>query len=217
MERGQPLHAADRANPRAAARFPASRQGLQGLPDRRGRHPRPGGRSAGQEPDVHVDDPLRRRPSARRYKGRRTSAASTTTRTSTASATGHPDAIKALGCKQIWLTETGGLYEFGSFFKASQSAPAEGDEVPVQARPPEQEDQARLRVHVVRRRDARASTPASSPRASRAPPTPRCASTSSSVAGSAPPHRRHGRADRGGGSAAGGSGLGGPAALPRRP
>jgi hypothetical protein len=29
--------------------------------------------------------------------------------------------VKALGCKQYWLTETGGIYKFGSSFKASQS------------------------------------------------------------------------------------------------
>ena len=35
--------------------------------------------------------------------------------------TGTKALIKALGCKQIWLTEAGGIYKFGSSFKASEN------------------------------------------------------------------------------------------------
>ena len=46
--------------------------------------------------------------------------------------TGTKAIVKALGCKQIWLTETGGIFKFTGF-KASVEAPGEGDEVHVQA------------------------------------------------------------------------------------
>ena len=47
--------------------------------------------------------------------------------------TGTKKIIKALGCKQIWLTETGGIYKFAGF-RHQRTPPAEGDAVHVQAR-----------------------------------------------------------------------------------
>ena len=70
--------------------------------------------------------------------------------------TGTKAIIKALGCKQIWLTEAGGLYKFVRPTRRAREPPAEGDEVHVQGRQGQQEDQAPVRVHVVRRRAQRA-------------------------------------------------------------
>ena len=74
--------------------------------------------------------------------------------------TGTKAIIKALGCKQIWLTEAGGLYKFVGY-KAIREPPAEGDEVHVQGRQGQQEDQARCTcTRGSAPRAARASTPA---------------------------------------------------------
>ena len=67
--------------------------------------------------------------------------------------TGTKKIIKALGCKQIWLTESGGIYKFAGFGTNARRQ-LQGDAVHVQARAALQADQARLRVHVVRAHDA---------------------------------------------------------------
>ena len=93
--------------------------------------------------------------------------------------TGTKAIIKALGCKQIWLTEAGGIYKFNGF-KASQKRQLKATKYMFKVARPEQEDQAALRLHLVRRRDLALRLRPGRPRASRARPTPRCASTSSS-------------------------------------
>ena len=94
--------------------------------------------------------------------------------------TGTKAVIKALGCKQIWLTEAGGLYKFVGF-KASQSRQLKATKYMFRVAKANKKIK-RLYVYTwFGARAARASTPASSARtASRARPTPRCASTSSS-------------------------------------
>ena len=112
--------------------------------------------------------------------------------------TGTKAIIKALGCKQIWLTEAGGIYKFT--VQGVAEAPAEGDEVHVQGRPQEQADQAALRLHLVRRRHValrrRPRRQGQGAQGIRRGAQARQVA----LADDCPPHRRHGRADRGGGA-----------------
>ena len=68
--------------------------------------------------------------------------------------------IKALGCKQYWLTETGGLYKFGSFWSkktkkgctTSASCQLQGDAGTCsRSRRRNKKIKRALRLHVVRR------------------------------------------------------------------
>ena len=118
VERDQPLHAADLAQPEGGGEVHHDRaQGLQGLHGRRRRHPRPGRQPARQE--------ARRYRSTTRYikafrqarcKGPRTvCGVHNYSDVNRFRETGTKAIIKALGCKQIWLTEAGGIYKFAGF------------------------------------------------------------------------------------------------------
>ena len=61
--------------------------------------------------------------------------------------------MRALGCRRYWLTETGGIMSVGRL-AARRRAPDARDRVPVPARRARAADRARVRVHVVRARDA---------------------------------------------------------------
>jgi hypothetical protein len=116
VERDQPLHAADLPQPEGSGEVHADRaQELLRLQGRRRRRARPGGPSAREE--AHLPRTLAYIKQYRR--------ALRTPRTicglhnysdvNRFRDTGTKKIIKALGCKQIWLTESGGIYKFAGF------------------------------------------------------------------------------------------------------
>ena len=105
--------------------------------------------------------------------------------------TGTKKIIKALGCKQIWLTESGGIYKFAGFgTNARRQLKATRYMFKLARR--YQADQARLRLHVVRAHDAALRRRARSPTAVRGWPTGRSRSTCRSRTPAPPPEGDYG-------------------------
>ena len=105
-------------DPRAAAKFTDKcRQAVPGLHDRRGRRARPGRRPRGQDARSSRRPRSTSSASASALKAPRTICGiHNYSDVNRFRSTGTKALMKALGCKQYWLTETGGLYKFGSFW-----------------------------------------------------------------------------------------------------
>jgi hypothetical protein len=81
-----------------------------------GRRARPGRQPARQEPDVHATTQLHQAFRSFLKTPRTICGIHNYSDVNRFRSTGTKALMKALGCKQYWLTETGGLYKFGSFW-----------------------------------------------------------------------------------------------------
>ena len=176
LERDQPLHAADVQEPEGRREVHDDRaQGLQGRHRRRAptSSTRPTTR-APSDPTFRVDDPLREGASARPTRAPRSvCGVHNYSDVNRFRQTGTKALIKALGCKQIWLTETGGLVQVRRLQGRRSARQLKATKYMFKVAAPEQEDQARststpgsAAVTAALRRRPRGR------RASRARPTP---------------------------------------------
>ncbi len=141
-------------SPKAAARFTKiARKVFKGCTVRRRRHARPGQQHEGQAPEVPLGHPLRQAVPQGSTGASARSAASTTTRTSTASARrGTKAIIKALGCKQTGSPRSAGSTSSRAS-RRPQKRQLKATKFMFKVATQDQEDQAAVRLHLVRRRD----------------------------------------------------------------
>ena len=120
LERDQPLHAADISPPEGGGALHRHRAPpLPRLQDRRGRHPRTRPHASAKRPSYRSTLLYIKR-FKRALKAPRTICGlHNYSDTNRFRDRGTRTIIKALRCKEIWLTETGGIFKFASF-KASQ-------------------------------------------------------------------------------------------------
>ena len=90
-------------------------QGVHGLHRGGRRHPRPGQQPERQAPEVRVDDPLHQALPPRVQGPRNVCGVHNYSDVNRFRKSGTNALVKALGCKQIWLTEAGGIFSFPGF------------------------------------------------------------------------------------------------------